>query len=489
MDAAPPGYAPILPGFHPDPSICRAGDWYYIANSSFEYVPGVPIHRSRDLLTWELVGHALPDAASVNAPAGVAGASKGIYAPTLRHHDGLFWMVTTSIASVMKGQLITHAEDPAGPWSEPVYVPGTPGIDPDLTWDEEGVCVLTYRGFMPPGIHQVRVNPLTGERLGDDRVVWEGTGLGETEGPHLIRHGDYWYIVAAEGGTHTGHTVVVGRSRSLEGPFESCPAGPVLTHRSTVHPVQATGHADLVELADGSWAIVFLGIRQQGSFPRFHVLGRETFLARVEWVDDWPVVVEGGLGEVPPPPGFDDAFDGADLHPRWVAPSVEPGSFAGADAGLWLEPGRSAESSRQDRVLCARVTSMSWEAEAVPGDGDVCLSVRIDAAHWYGVERVGDILRARAVSDPFDQVLAEVAAQPGDILVIAAAGAGRQSGSSGPDSIMLAVRRGDQRVELATLDGRHLSTEHAGGFTGRMIGIEALGGVASVARVAYRPVD
>ncbi|WP_062520914.1 glycoside hydrolase family 43 protein [Demequina silvatica] len=477
---------PILPGFHPDPSICRVGDAYYLATSTFEYVPGVPIHRSMDLVNWELVGHALPDAEVIRAPRGAAGASTGIFAPTLRHHEGLFWIATTSIGRLAEGQLITHATDPAGPWSEPVFVPGTPGIDPDLAWLDDGMCLLTWRGFDPAGIHQVPIDPRSGERLGEEAVVWTGTGLADTEGPHLIRRGGWWYLLVAEGGTHLGHGVSIARARGPRGPFEPHPLNPIFSHRSTEHPVQAVGHPDLLELGDGTWAMVHLGIRQQGSFPRFHVLGRETFLAGIDWVDDWPVVVEGRFEAVERDTSWSDSFAGQGLDPRWVAPSVAPASFAAAGQGLLLESGRPASAAEQDRVLCARVLDLDWDASAGVRDGDACLSVRLDATHWYGVELIGGVARARAESAPFDQAAGAQAVGPGDRLAIRCRRSTPALGeNAGPDVIELGIERGGELVVLAARDGRYLSTEVAGGFTGRMLGVEALGGAATIAQVTY----
>ncbi|WP_062289538.1 glycoside hydrolase family 43 protein [Demequina phytophila] len=479
---------PILPGFYPDPSVCRVGDAYFLATSTFEYVPGVPIHRSTDLVTWDLVGHALPDADVIRAPRGMAGASAGIFAPTLRHHDGLFWVATTSIGRLGEGQLITHAEGPAGPWSEPVFVPGTPGIDPDLAWLDDGTCLLTWRGFGPPGIHQVAIDPRTGARVGEETLLWEGTGLADTEGPHLIRRGDWWYLMVAEGGTHTGHGVSIARSRDPRGPFEPHPHNPIFSHRSTDHPVQAVGHPDLVELADGSWAMVHLGIRQQGSFPRFHVLGRETFLQGVDWVDGWPAVIEGRFEAPARDRSWTDRFTDPTLDPRWLAPSVSPASFARAGAGLVLETGRDPDGSEQDRALCARIVDLDWDASAEVAYGDACLSVRLDATHWYGVELVDGVARARAVSAPFDQVFGAEGVRPGDALAIRARRIEPALGeSAGPDAIALGIERGEAFIELASLDGRYLSTELAGGFTGRMLGLEALGGEARVGRVSYLP--
>ncbi|WP_062524881.1 glycoside hydrolase family 43 protein [Demequina rhizosphaerae] len=479
---------PILPGFHPDPSICRAGDAYYLATSSFEYVPGVPIHRSTDLVSWDLVGHAIADADIVAAPPGAAGASSGIFAPTLRHHGGRFWLATTSIRRIGEGQLIAHAEDPAGPWSTPVFVPGTLGIDPDLAWDDDGTCLLTWRGFGPPGIHQVAIDPETGARLGEEAVVWQGTGLADTEGPHLHRRGGWWYLMVAEGGTHLGHGVSVARSRSPRGPFEAHPGNPILSHRSTHRPVQAVGHADMVERPDGTWAMVHLGIRQAGSHPRFHVLGRETFVAGVEWVDEWPVVVEDRLDVPARDRSWADPFAGPALDPRWVAPSAALASFARSGDGLRLDRCRDAAEAEQDRVLCARTLDLGWDAAAEVAAGDACLSVRVDASHWYGVELVAGMARARAVSAPFDQVVGEAPALPGDRLAIRVRPSVPALGeSAGPDLVTLGLERDGALVPLAEIDGRHLSTEVAGGFTGRMLGLEALGGPARLTGVTYLP--
>src|SRR5690606_29267786 len=180
----------------------------------------------------------------------------------------------------------------AGPWSEPVFVREAIGIDPDLAWDDDGTCYLTWHDLDfvrgGKGIIQAPVDPMTGELLAPAYPVWQGSGMIAAEGPHLHRVGDWWYLMLAEGGTERGHSVTIARAPHPSGPYEACPHNPILTRRSTGHPVQNTGHADLVERSDGSWAAVYLGVRVQGSTPGFHVLGRETFLAGVEWIDGWP---------------------------------------------------------------------------------------------------------------------------------------------------------------------------------------------------------
>jgi xylan 1,4-beta-xylosidase len=273
---------PVIPGFHPDPSVCRVGEYFYLVNSSFEYSPGVPLFRSRDLRDWTPLGHVLdrPEQLRVDG----AGPFGGVYAPTLRHHDGQFWMITTNVSDG-PGQLLVTATDPAGPWSDPVRVPDALGIDPDLAWDEDGSCWLTWSGEQPAGGHgivQAQLDTGSGKLLTDPKGIWPGTGGKYPEGPHLYRRGSHWYLLIAEGGTERGHTVTIARGPAPDGPFEADPDNPFLTARSTDWPVQNTGHADLVERADGTWAVVFLGVRPWGTTPSWHVLGRETFAAEAD---------------------------------------------------------------------------------------------------------------------------------------------------------------------------------------------------------------
>jgi xylan 1,4-beta-xylosidase len=286
--AQPPTFRnPILPGFHPDPSICRVGDDYYLVTSSFEYFPGVPIFQSRDLVHWRQIGYCLTRVSQL--PLKRARASGGIYAPTLRFHDGTFYMVTTNMSG--RGNFYVTAKDPAGPWSEPIYL--DTGMDPSLFFDDDGTVYYTrHDGGEHGGAAQATLDIKTG-KLGPLKKLWGGTGNVWPEGPHLYKiHGEY-YLMLAEGGTSYEHSVTIARSNSPWGPFESDPNNPILTHvRLPDSPIQATGHADLVETPDGWW-LVCLGIRPQGG--RFHHIGRETFLAPVVFdKDGWPVVNGNG---------------------------------------------------------------------------------------------------------------------------------------------------------------------------------------------------
>jgi len=278
---------PILPGMHPDPTICRVGRNFYLACSSFEYFPGVPIFHSLDLVNWRQIGHALTRQSQLDLTA--APSSGGIYAPTLRHHDGTFYLVTTQVE---RGHLVVTARSPRGPWSDPVWLDGD-GIDPSLAFLGDRVYLTRNgRGSDPdhPFVYQSELaQGAQGlEQATRPRVIWKGTGGIWPEAPHLYRRGDWYYLLTAEGGTSYGHAVVIVRSRKPYGPFVPSPHGPLLTHRDRPRdPIQATGHADLVDLEDGSTWAVLLAIRPTGG--RHHHLGRETFLAPVFWGDDeWP---------------------------------------------------------------------------------------------------------------------------------------------------------------------------------------------------------
>ncbi len=493
---------PILPGFYPDPSICRVGEDFYLVNSSFEYFPGVPLWHSRDLRNWRQLGHVLTRPSQLPLKAGIK-PSDGIYAPTLRHHDGRFYMITTFMPEV--GNFLVHTTDINGPWSEPVRL-AQGGIDPSLHFEADGRCIFTSNGtgWAPVrGAYQCEINPLTGEQLSPTRFIWPGTGGSYPEAPHLFRRGEFYYLMMAEGGTAECHMVTVSRSREPYGPFENCPHNPILTHRSLMSPVQATGHADFVEDQNGRWWAVFLGYRY--AEHGLHPLGRETYLAPVTWTDDgWPVVNEGlplarsasgdtGLPAHPwPEAATRDDFDAPALGHDWVfARLPDPAAWS-----LTAQPGaltlRCLAPSPDDLASFAGVlrrqrhfeftASTQLDFSPAAANEEAGLIVMMDHQHHYEIavtQRDGG--RAAIVQRRIGTLTAEVA---------------RLALGEGPVTLTLAGDRTHYQLGLITAPGvppqwlasgevRYLCTEVTGGYNGVMLGVYATArGAAGSAQAA-----
>ncbi|MNO25585.1 Beta-xylosidase [compost metagenome] len=278
---------PVIPGFHPDPSICRAGDDYYLVTSSFEYFPGVPVFHSKDLVHWQQIGHCLTTERQL--PLANSWSSGGVFAPTIRYYNDWFYMVTTNVSGL--GNFFVKTKNPEGPWSDPIPV-AQEGIDPSLMFDDDGRVYFqsSSTGDQGHGIYQCEIDIETGEILTESRLIWKGTGGAYPEAPHLYKINGQYYLMIAEGGTEYGHMETIARSSHPYGPFESYSNNPILTNRSLNSSIHATGHADLIEAQDGSWWAVCLGIRPV-SYPMAHHLGREVYLAPVTWTaDGWPII-------------------------------------------------------------------------------------------------------------------------------------------------------------------------------------------------------
>lgn len=290
---------PILKGFYPDPSICRVGEDFYLVNSSFAYFPGVPIFHSKDLAHWEQLGHVLDR--NEQLPLHNVTHSNGIFAPTIRHHNGTFYMITTNVSA--GGNFLVTAKDPKGPWSDPYYLgEEAVGIDPSLFFDDDGKCYYVGTRPNPKGvgyngdweIWTQELDLITMTLKGESSYLWKGA-LKEViwpEGPHLYKKDDYYYLMIAEGGTGPNHCITISRSKNLRGPYENNPNNPILTHRhlGKNYPIVYVGHGDLVDDINGNWYVVMLASRRCEGYTN---LGRETFLAKVIWEDGWPIVNEG----------------------------------------------------------------------------------------------------------------------------------------------------------------------------------------------------
>jgi len=279
---------PVLGGSYPDPSLCRVGNDYYLVTSSFQYFPGVPIFHSQDLVHWKQIGHCLTRPSQLNFKKYKN--ENYIFAATLRYDKGIFYMTTTDVYG--GGNFFVTARDPAGPWSDPVWI-DSELFDPSLFFDEDETVYYTRRG--KTGIVQAEIDINRGKLKTKPREITRGFCSPDIEGPHLYKIGGWYYLLSAEGGSRYGHMATIGRSKSPWGPFQGAPHNPILTHRHlTSSPIRDTGHGEIIQAPEGSWWMFFLGTRHY-TYDSFSHLGRETFLAPLIWRDDgWPVVGQSG---------------------------------------------------------------------------------------------------------------------------------------------------------------------------------------------------
>jgi xylan 1,4-beta-xylosidase len=373
----PPGAYrnPVLAGFYPDPSITRVGNTFYLVNSTFAYFPGIPVFRSDDLVHWRQIGNVIDRPAEVSFDG--LGVSRGMFAPSIRFHDGLFYVVCTSVDA--GGNFLSVARDPAGPWSDPIWLPQLEGIDPSLFFDTDddgrsgGHRVYLLNNGPPAGRPKyeghraiwIQEFDLAARKLVGPRKVLINGGVDFSkhpvwiEGPHMYRHDGWYILMCAEGGTSTQHSEVVLRSRSPWGPFKPFAGNPILTQRDLpadrANPIANAGHADLVEAGDGSWWAVFLASRP---YEIVHYnTGRETFMLPVTWRNGWPSILAAGkeIPYAPKGPGFSTAaIDN---------PMPTTGAIAGAEMPTtgnftWRDEFDSAVLQQQ--WLYVRVPKQPW---------------------------------------------------------------------------------------------------------------------------------
>lgn len=508
---APGAYRnPVLPGFHPDPSVCRVGDRYYLAVSSFAWFPGVPLFESGDLVSWRPLGHALTRASQLDLDG--LQVSEGIFAPTIRCHRGTFYVITTRVGGAGGGNFYVTAKDPAGPWSDPVWLREIDGIDPSFFFDDDGRAYVVHNGPPPGGVAKHdghRAIYLREVDLAAGRVAGESTLLVDggvdmaakpvwIEGPHVFKKDGWYVLVCAEGGTGDQHSEVVFRSRSLRGPYVPWEGNPILTQRTLdaarPDPVTSTGHVDLVETPEGAWWAVFLGARPyEGGL---YNTGRETFLLPVQWRDGWPLVLAPGApvaATAPAPAGppaapaggnfvWRDDFDRVALDPAWsfLRTPREPWlRMEGGEAALAYRPVTLSER-RNPSFLARRQQHASFTATtevhvpATTGRSAGLVAFQDETHHFYlGVRRA-----AGAVFVFLEKVASrEKDARPEIVSLRRVAGASRLDlkveGDGGRYSFFFAEAPGAWKRIGGEQDGTVLSTAVAGGFVGAHVGLHA----------------
>jgi len=494
---------PILAGYYPDPSVLRVGQDYYLVNSTFSWFPGIPIWHSRDLVNWRQIGNAISRPGQLDFT-GIT-MSSGVFAPAISHHDGRFYIVNTCVRC--KDNFVITATDPAGPWSDPTWLPTVEGIDPSLFFDDDGRAWLvnnrapaggsTYDGHRALWLEEFDTKTLT--MKGNPRMIVDGgvdlaTKPIWIEGPHILKKDGFYYLIAAEGGTSVNHSQVAFRADRVEGPYRPAPAGvnPILTQRDMPadrpDPVSAAGHADLVELPGGRWAAVFLGTRPYEL--DFYNIGRETFLLPVTWQGGWPRILAPKTAvprvakrllpagpAAPPQTGSfaaRDEFSGTSLPLNWMTMRGAAVTVAGGE--LRLSPGDGLGAMGKPAFAARRQQHIAATAEtellALPATGTSAgLAALQNDAYFLTIAAVsrggGTVIRAarRAGKD-----------EPADGMTLAEtpiAGKGpirfRISARGGRYDLAYAVG-GVWTVLAKNVDATNLSTETAGGFVGTMIG-------------------
>ncbi|ALD14395.1 glycoside hydrolase family 43 protein (plasmid) [Clavibacter capsici] len=492
---------PVLPGMNPDPSICAVREEYFLVTSSFAYWPAIPVHRSRDLVRWEPIGHVLDRAEQIDLNG--LEMSDGIWAPTIRHHEGIFYVVFT-VARDRRGSVnfVTTATDAAGPWTQPVILDAE-GIDPSLFFDDDGRCWFTacrdaedptLRGPAELYLQELDLHDL--RLIGQVHVLWNGALSGAwVEAPHIYKREGIYHLIAAEGGTERNHAVTAARSTSVTGPYRTDPRSPLLTHRHLGESatIQNVGHADLVDTPAGeTWALV-LGTRP---IDGAHTLGREVFLVPATWTDDGLVLApgKGRVTEVerrPLGPYAEEArlgsalpererFANAGLPCEWRSLRGPVREHSGAPGeGLSLIASVDALSSsgtptfvarRQEHHRFEAKTCVSFQPETASEEAG--LAVFQDSGHYATLAVSRDEYGKRIVR--FRR--SDVSGTSGEVAL-----------SHDGDAVLRVIGDDDAYVfscwhdrecdwlTLGKIPRAWFSTEHAGGFVGVHVGVHATG--------------
>ncbi|WP_429594951.1 glycoside hydrolase family 43 protein [Sphingomonas zeicaulis] len=493
---------PILSGYYPDPSVTRVGDDYYLVLSSFAHFPGLPIFTSRDLVNWRQIGNAIDRPGQLDFTG--LRTSQAVFAPDISYHDGVFYIVNTCVEC--RGNFVITARNPAGPWSDPIWLPFE-GIDPSIYWENGRAYIVNNRAPSEPprypGHRAIWIQEFdwrTGRMIGDStQLINGGVDISKKpvwiEGPHIFLEKGWYYLTAAEGGTSVNHSQVVFRSRSLKGPFVPYAGNPILTQRdldpSRADPVTSAGHATLIKTQAGEWWATFLAVRPyEGDY---YNIGRETFLLPVRWKDGWPVILPAGASipfavaapKLPfqPPSAlpttgdfsYADEFDGDRLAMQWVGVRTPRSPVYHLDRGD-LVLGRGAPigdlsgtpafvGRRQQHHRATMSTTVSFRPSR-DGERAGLAAMQSDLNFlFFGVTRIGG-----------KDVVALYTTEKGDEKLIASA----PLEGSAPLTLTIRADGGRMAFDYVTPAGRRvlhenldvgfLSTKVATGFVGTVVG-------------------
>ena len=472
---------PVIKGFYPDPSVCRAGDKYYLVCSSFQYFPAVPLFESGDLVNWKQIGHCLTRKSQIML--NKIDSSGGVFAPTIRYFDGRFFMTTTNASAQQNFYVWT--DDIYSEWSEPIFV-DQGGIDPSLMFDDGKVYFLStgQDDEGKSGIIQCQIDIKTGQKLTPSKCIWQGTGGRYLEAPHMYKINDWYYLVAAEGGTEYGHMVTYARARSPEGKFENYAHNPVLTNRNLgAFELQGMGHGDLISDKCGDWFLVHLGFRQIKKYLPFHHLGREVFLTPVKFdLDGWFSAGQNGevvrsfeiKGDFVQQEKKVYTFQNTDPKIDWCYlrhPNFENYIF---QDNKYILIGTDITLDDKDSPAFIALRQKDFEMEITCDvkvlDGEGGITLYMDENHHYDLAILKDtngikVIKKLNIGDiKTVHNYINISSSQAQLII-----------RSDNLRYYFGVQLDGQEYDLGSAQTRYLSSEVAGGFTGVMIGLYALG--------------
>ena len=516
---------PILTGFYPDPSVVQVGTDYYLVNSTFSYFPGIPIFHSKDLKNWKQIGNVISRTTQMNFLGDRI--TRGLFAPAIAYYKGTYYLTCTLIDH--KGNFVVTAKNPAGPWSDPLWLPQVRGIDPSLFFDDNKAYILYNSdppGFKPlyPGHRTIRIyefDPIGLKVVGEETTLVNG-GVDITkkpvwiEGPHIMKVNNWYYLYAAEGGTSVNHSEVVFRSHSALGPYVPYAENPILTQRNLPadrkYPITSAGHAQFVQGPDGKTYAIFLAVRPYQD--DFYNTGRETFIAPVEWRNEWPVInphnavvkysyhapyKEVKQKKALPQSGnfrytlsFENGIDPSLLFLRTcdslsftiskkdgLTFNLKPETCMGTGSPSFL-------GKRQQHLNCNTTTALSFTAA---GDNEKAgLTVFQDELHFYfickSVEKdrpVVQLYKSNPETKKMDLLAQTLLTRASEKLWLQINAEGQTY------SFRFATKPNEWKLLKDNVDAKFVSTHEAGGFTGCLFGLYATSsGVGSASKASFK---